>query len=101
MANNTLPVIGAVNFLETYVEALILVLQIFTMDIGWTITYIIGILFQISTHKIQLESKCIPRFEHQRHFNPPLQVMVKKLIIRWLDVGMGHPIADSKWVSPI
>ena len=39
-----------------------------------------------------------PNIEHQRRLIPPLQEVVKKEIIKWLDVGVMYPIADSSWV---
>ncbi|XP_049373478.1 uncharacterized protein LOC125838474 [Solanum verrucosum] len=30
-----------------------------------------------------------------------MQEVVKKEIIKWLDVGVIYPIVDSKWVSPV
>ena len=42
-----------------------------------------------------------PCIEHQRRLNPPMQEVVKKEIIKWLDVGVIYPIADTSWVCPI
>ncbi|KAF3635485.1 hypothetical protein FXO37_25969 [Capsicum annuum] len=69
--------------------------------IGWTIVDIIGIPPGICMHKIQLEEDCVPTIEHQRRLNPPMQEVVKKEIIKWLDAGVVYPISDSKWVSPV
>ena len=33
--------------------------------------------------------------------NQPMQEVVKKDIIMWLDVGVIYPIVDSSWVCPI
>ena len=33
--------------------------------------------------------------EHQRRLNPPMQEVVKKEIIKWLDAGVTYPIADN------
>ena len=33
--------------------------------------------------------------------NPPMQEVVKKEIIKWLDAGVIYPIADSTWVCPV
>ncbi|XP_059306383.1 uncharacterized protein LOC132057797 [Lycium ferocissimum] len=40
-----------------------------------------------------------PSVEHQRRLNPPIQVVVKKEIIKWLDTGVVYPITDSKWIN--
>ena len=100
-ANNTLPVIISAKLVEWQVEALVLVLRRFKRAIGWSIADIIGIPPGICTHKIKLVPECIPSIEHQRRLNPPMQEVVNKEIIKWLDAGVVYPIADSKWVSPV
>ena len=42
-----------------------------------------------------------PSVEHQRWLNPPMQEVVKKEIIKWLDAGVIYSIADSSWVCPV
>ncbi|XP_015170838.1 uncharacterized protein [Solanum tuberosum] len=51
--------------------------------------------------QIQLDSECKPSVEHQRRLNPPMQEVVKKEIIKWLDAFVIYPIANSKWVSSV
>ncbi|XP_015162807.1 uncharacterized protein [Solanum tuberosum] len=46
-----------------------------------------------------LYSDCKPSVEHQRRLNPPMQEVVKKEIIKWLDACVVYPIVDSKWVT--
>ncbi|KAH9750406.1 hypothetical protein KPL71_013870 [Citrus sinensis] len=36
--------------------------------------------------------------EHQRRLNPIMKEVVKKEIIKWLDVGIIYPISDSSWI---
>ena len=36
----------------------------------------------------------------QRRLNPTLQEVVKKEVLKLLNVGVIYPILDSKWVSP-
>jgi len=84
-ANNTLPVILAANLNDEYVQAVIKLLIRYKRAIGWTIVDIIGIPLDICTHKIQLEEECSPSIEHQRRLNPPIQEVIKKEIIKWLD----------------
>ncbi|XP_049365817.1 uncharacterized protein LOC125830680 [Solanum verrucosum] len=66
--------------------------------IGWTISDIVGIPPGICTHKIQLDSDCKPSVEHQGRLNSPMQEVMKKEIIKWLDAGVIYPIVDSKWM---
>ncbi|XP_049357004.1 uncharacterized protein LOC125821635 [Solanum verrucosum] len=82
---------------EYEVKLLIEVLRKHIKAIGWTIVDIVGIPPVICTHKIQLDSVCKPSVEHQRRLNPPMQEVVKKEIIKWLDGAMIYPIADRKW----
>lgn len=35
----------------------------------------------------------------QRMLNPQIQEVVKKEVIKWLDVGIVNPISNSMWVS--
>ncbi|XP_015163880.1 uncharacterized protein [Solanum tuberosum] len=94
-ANNTLPVIITVDLVERQVKPLIEVLQKHIKAIGWTITDIVGITPGVCTHKIRLDSECKPSVEHQRRLNPPMQEVVKKEIIKWLDTGVIYRIADN------
>ncbi|XP_070008409.1 uncharacterized protein [Nicotiana sylvestris] len=79
------------------VEQLLNVLKEHRQAIGWTIADIRGIPVGIYEHKIQLENEIKPSVEHQRRLNPSMHEMVKKEIIKWLDVGVVYPIADSSW----
>jgi len=98
--NNTLPVIIVFDLSERQIEALVSMLKWFKRAIGWTIADIIGIQPGIFSHKIQLMSDSKPSIEHQRRLNPPMQEVVKKKIIKWLDVGVIYIylIPDSSWV---
>ena len=42
-----------------------------------------------------------PSIEHQRRLNTPMEEVVKKEIIKWLDVKVIYPIADSSWVCHV
>ena len=98
---DTLPVIIASDLNEQQVESLVKVLKRFKRAIGWTIADIIGITPGICSHKIQLMPDHKPSIEHQRFLNPPMQEVVKKEIIKWLDAGVIYPIADSSKVFPV
>ena len=37
----------------------------------------------------------------QRRLNPPIMEVVKKEILKFLNVGIIYPIFYSKWVSPV
>ncbi|CAN6581514.1 unnamed protein product [Malus baccata var. baccata] len=51
--------------------------------------------------RILLEEGAKPTREAQRRLNPLMMEVVKKEVIKLLDVGIIYPISDSKWVSPI
>ena len=69
-------------------------------SIGWTIAYIKGISPLICTHGIHLEEDVKPSRQPQRRLNPIMKEVVKKEVLKLLDVGVIYPIVDSKWVSP-
>ena len=48
-----------------------------------------------------MEDNHKPTIEHQRRLNPNMKDVVKKEIIKLLDVGIIFPILDSQWVSPV
>ena len=90
---DTLPVVIASDLNMHHVESLVEVLKKFKIAIGWTIADIIGIPPRIFPHKIKLIPDHKPSIEHQRRLNPPMQEVVKKEIIKWLDAGVIYPIA--------
>ncbi|GKA52383.1 reverse transcriptase domain-containing protein [Tanacetum coccineum] len=42
-----------------------------------------------------------PAIQHQRRVNPKIHEVIKKEVIKLLDVGLIYPISDSQWVSPV
>ncbi|XP_070050388.1 uncharacterized protein [Nicotiana tomentosiformis] len=67
--------------------------------IGWTLANIRGIGPAFCMHKINLEEDAKPSIKHQRRLNEAMQEVVKKEIIKWLDVGVIYRIFDSSWTS--
>ncbi|GJY68025.1 DNA-directed DNA polymerase [Tanacetum coccineum] len=53
------------------------------------------------TYKILMEYEFKPSVQPQRRVNPNIKEVVKKEVIKVLDVGLIYPISDSPWVSPI
>nr|XP_009802268.1 PREDICTED: uncharacterized protein LOC104247843 [Nicotiana sylvestris] len=49
-------------------------------------------------HKILMEDGHKPSVEQQRRLNPIVKEVVRKEVIKWLDVGIVFPISDSKWI---
>ena len=67
--------------------------------IGWTLVDIMGIHPSMCMHRILLEDNSKPSIEAQRRLNPAMKGVVRKEILKWLDVGVIYPILDSSWVS--
>ena len=99
--NETYPVIVASELQSNEEERLIGVLQKHKSAIGWSIEDIKGISPTICMHKIFLEEDSRPSREAQRRLNPIMKEVVKKEVLKLLQVGIIYPISDSKWVSPI
>ena len=69
--------------------------------IGWTIADIKGISPSTCMQLILLEEGARPSHQLQRRLNPPMMDVVKKEILKLLEVGVIYPISDSNWVSPV
>ena len=69
--------------------------------IGWTLANIKGISPSTCMHYILLEEGTKPSHQPQRRLNPPMMDVVKKEILKLLEVGVIYPISDSNWVSPV
>ena len=96
-----MPVIIVSDLNMQQVECLVDVLKGFKRAIGWTIADIIGIPPSIYSHKIHLMPVHKTSIDHQRRLNPPMEEVVKKEIIKWLDAGVIYPIANSSWVCHV
>ena len=79
---------------------LIEIIKAHQTSIRWTIVDIKGISPLICTHRIHLEEDVKPSRQPQRRINPVVKEVVKKEVLKLLDVVFIYPIADSKWVSP-
>nr|GEU94351.1 reverse transcriptase domain-containing protein [Tanacetum cinerariifolium] len=98
---NKLPVIISKDLKYVEKEALIKVLKSHKQAIAWKISDIKGIDLRFCTHKILMEEDYKPAVQSQRRVNPKIHDVIKKEVIKLLDVGMIYPISDSPWVSPI
>ena len=99
--NETLLVIIANNLSASQKEQLIRVLNEHRTAIGWTIADIKGISPSLCMHRILLEDNAKPSRDAQRRLNPSMMEVVKKEILKLLDVNVIYPISDSKWTSPV
>ena len=82
-------------------EKLVQVLKEHKMAIGWTIANIKGISPSTCMHRILLEEEAKSSRQPQRRLNPPMMDVVKKEILKLLEVGVIYPISDSNWVSSV
>ena len=98
--DNTFPVIISSSLDLTQETQLLEILKTHRNTLGWTIADIKGISPLICTHRIHLEEDVKPSRQPQRRLNPIMKEVVKKEVLKLLDVGVIYPIADSKWVSP-
>nr|GEY21831.1 reverse transcriptase domain-containing protein [Tanacetum cinerariifolium] len=48
-----------------------------------------------------MEDDFKPAVQHQRRVNPKIHDVIKKEVLKLLDVGLIYPILDSPWVSPV
>ena len=98
--DETFPVIISSSLALNQENQLLEILRIHITALGWTIADIRGISPLICTHRIHLEEDVKPSRKPQRRLNPIMKEVVKKEVLKLLDVGVIYPIADSKWVSP-
>ena len=99
-SEETFPVIIS-SFINLDQETKLLeILKAHQTAIGWTIKDIKGISPLICTHRIHSEEDIKPSRQPQRRLNPVMKEVVKKEVLKLLDVGVIYPIADSKSVSP-
>ena len=52
-------------------------------------------------HRILLEEGAKPTRKAERRLNPSMMEVVKKEILKLLEVEVIYPISGSKWTSPI
>jgi len=95
------PVIVSAELGKEETGKLLDVLKRYPDAIGYKINDLIGISPSVCTHKILLEEDSKTSREYQRRLNPNMSEVVKKEVMKLLDVGIIYPISDSKWVSPV
>jgi hypothetical protein len=98
---DTLPVIISAHLKNAEKEKLLAVLREHQTAIGWTIADIKGLSPTFCTHRINLTEETTPSVQHQRRLNPNMKEVVRKEILKLLDVGIIYPVPDSPWVSPV
>ena len=97
--NDTKPIIISTKLDNDMDIKLLDVLKRNSEAFAWFIKDIKGISPSISMHKILMEEDHAPSIEHQRRLNPAMKEVVKKEVLKWLEVGFIYVISDSPWVS--
>ena len=92
---DTLPVIVAKGLTPRQEEKLVQVLNEYKIAIGRTIADIKGISPSICMHRILPEEGSKPSREALRRLNPSMMEVVKKEILKFLDVEVIYPVSDS------
>ena len=98
---STLPVIisAALTAIEEY--KLLRVLRDHKDALSWSLADLKGIHPSMFMHQILLEDGHKPSVKAQRRLNPTMKEVVRKEVLKWLDVGVIYPISDSAEVSPV
>ncbi|GKB18363.1 reverse transcriptase domain-containing protein [Tanacetum coccineum] len=94
-----LPVIIAKELKEDEKVRLLKVLKSHKHAISWKISDIKGIDPQFYTYNILMEDDSKPEIQHQRRVNLKIHKVIKKEVIKLLDVGLIYPISDSPWLN--
>ena len=95
------PVIISSRLSDAEEQRLLEILRKHKESIAWSIEDLKGISPSICMHKILLEESARPTVEHQRRLNPVMKEVVRKEVLKWLNVGFIYAISDSPWVSPV
>ena len=86
---------------EAEEQKLLVILRKYKEEIAWSIEYLKGISPSICMHKILLEDNAKTSIEHQRRLNLVMKEVVRKEVLKWLNVGFIYAISDSSWVIPV
>ncbi|XP_071923078.1 uncharacterized protein [Coffea arabica] len=94
---DTLLVINSTKLFPKKNDKLIRVLRDRKKAFGWTIVDNKGINPSLCMHRIRLEEDVKPVRQPQRRLNPQMMKVVKKEILKLLDVRIIFAISDSPW----
>ena len=95
------PVIISAALNKNEEQQLLRILRKYKEAISWSIEDLKGISSSICMHKILLNDDAKTSIEHQRRLNPMMKDVVRKEVLKWLNVGFIYAILDSPWVSPV
>nr|GEV29193.1 reverse transcriptase domain-containing protein [Tanacetum cinerariifolium] len=92
-----LPVIIAKDLKDEDKTALIKVLKSHKQALAWQLSDIKGIDLEFYTHKILIEDDFSNRRFSTKRVNLKIHEVIKKEVLKLLDVGLIYPISDSPW----
>ena len=95
------PVIIAADLTLEEEKKVVETLKLYKEVIAWAVGDLKGINPSICMHKILMEENAKTSIEHQRRLNLVMKEVVKKEVLKWLNVGFIYAILDNPWVSPI
>ena len=93
-------VIISTELTENEEQRLLEILRKYKEAIAWSIEDLKGISPSICMHKILLNDDAKTLVEHQKRLNLVLKDVVRKEVLKWLNVGFIYAISDNPWVSP-
>jgi hypothetical protein len=99
--DKTYPVIVSDELSPKENEKLLNLLKTHRKVIGYSINDLKGLSPAFCTHRIPMEDQCKPVVDHQRRLTHAMREVVKKEVIKLLDVGIIYLVPHSEWVSPI
>ena len=95
MRKKIYPVIISANLSDREEERLLKTLKKHRAAIGNTLDDLKGISPTLCQHKIKLDEGSKPVRDHQRWLNPKMKEVVRKEILKLLQVGIIYPVADN------
>ena len=87
------PVIISTALTESEEQKLLDSLTKYKEEIPWSIEDLQGISLFICMHKILLQDNAKTFIEHQRRRNPVMKEVVRKEVLKWLNVGFIYAIS--------
>ena len=89
------PVIISAALTKFEEQKLLEILMKYKEAIAWLIEDLKGTNPSICMHKILLNDDAKTSIEHQRRLNPVMKEVVRKEVLKWLNVGFIYAISDS------
>ena len=95
------PIIISATLTNLEEHKLLEILRKYKEAISWSVENLKGISPSIFMHKILLEENAKTSIKHQRRLNLVMKEVVKKEVLKWLNVSFIYAISDNPWVSPV